>query len=391
MKHSLLASLRSLLGDAYLSLTARPLRTAGMVAGIILGVASATAAVIIADTQQVEINKRFDAQRSQFVVIVQNAGSPVPFARSAVAEVERLSPVSSAGEFSIWNESASVSSSSLAAKQSAPLLALTSSGARASETQTVAGLPISAVDRMSKRNVAWVGVQLARRLGITMRSPSTVVILGRRLTVAGLVRNSGGFGYVDTSVIVSSMLARSELGPGNTIRFLAHVRPGSAAAVASYALAVLDPVKARELANATPPDGRILVGHVVSDLRRIGVALSLLVGLIGMLTVANTLSMAVTQRSRELGLRLAMGWTGRRLASLIITESAVAGVAAAVIGCASGMLGAWIWCQVQGWQLIVPPLLAVVAVCAATTASILGGLLPARRAAAVSPLEALRS
>jgi putative ABC transport system permease protein len=391
MRQRLVSTLRSLLGDAYLSLTARPLRTAGMVAGIVLGVAAATAAVIIADTQQVEINKRFDAQRSQFVVLQQNGGSSATFPRVAVGEVEALSPVSSAGEFSIWNESAPVSTSGFAAKQDAPLLALTSSGGRASDTRTVAGLPISAVDRVPDVDLAWVGVQLAQRLGITMRSPSTVVILGRPFTVAGLVRNVGSFGYVDTSVLVSSTLARKELGPGSTVRFLAHVRPGSAAAVAKYAMAVLDPAKTRQLANATPPDGRILVGHVVSDLRRIGLALSLFVGLIGMLAVANTLSMAVAQRSRELGLRSAMGWSGRRLAGLIITESAVAGLAAALIGCALGMLGAWIWCQLQGWQLIVPPLLALVAVCAAMAASVLGGLFPARRAAAVSPLEAMRS
>lgn len=361
-----------------------------MVAGIVLGVASATAAVIIADTQQVEINKRFDAQRSQFVVLQQNGGSS-PFSRRAVAQVESLSPVSSAGEFSIWNESAPVSTSGLASRQDASVLAITGSGALGSETRTVAGLPIAAVDRVPNLDFAWVGVQLAQRLGITMRSPSTIVVLGRPFTVAGLVTNTGGFGYVDTSVLVSAVLARRELGPGSTIRFLAHVRPGSAGAVAKYAMAILDPAKTRELANATPPDGRILVGHVVSDLRRIGLALSLFVGLIGMLAVANTLSMAVSQRSRELGLRSAMGWSARRLAALIITESALAGVAAALIGCALGMIGAWVWCQAQGWQLIVPPLLALVAVAAATAASVVGGLFPARRAASVSPLEAMRS
>jgi len=390
MQRPRLPPLSPLLTDAYLSLTARPLRTAAMVAGIVLGVASATAAVVIADTQEVQINKRFDAQRSEFVVLQANGDTSREFPARGVAAVARLDPVSAAGEFSIWNESAPVSTTRFVPAQRAPLLAVSASGGIASGTDTTSGISLTAVDRLQRKHLAWIGVTLARRLGITMRTPSTVLIFGRPYTVAGIVRNEFGFTYVDTSVLVSSALARRAYGAGTNVRFLAHVRPGAAGAVARYALAVLDPSKEQRLADATPPDGRLLVGHVASDLRRIGVALGLFVGFIGMVAVANTLSMAVAQRSRELGLRAAMGWSRRRLAGLIIAESAVAGIVAAVIGCGFGLLGAWVWCRIQEWQFIVPPFLGVVVVAAATGASILGGLLPARRAASVSPLEAMR-
>jgi putative ABC transport system permease protein len=147
----------------------------------------------------------------------------------------------------------------------------------------------------------------------------------------------------------------------------------------------------RRLADATPPDGRILLGHVASDLRRIGLALGLFVGFIGMVAVANTLSMAVNQRSRELGLRAAMGWTRRRIGGLILTESLIAGVVAAVIGCGLGLVGALIWCRAQQWQLIVSAALGPIVISAGSLSSLIGGLLPARRAASVSPLEAMRS
>jgi putative ABC transport system permease protein len=99
---SLLRTASRLASDAHLSLVARPVRTAAMVAGIVLGVASTTAAVVVADTQQAQIDKRFDAQRSQFVVLQAQGDTSAPFPREGAAAVAQLGPVSAAGEFS-WN------------------------------------------------------------------------------------------------------------------------------------------------------------------------------------------------------------------------------------------------------------------------------------------------
>jgi putative ABC transport system permease protein len=381
----------AILSDTYLSLTARPLRTTAMVAGIVLGVASATAAVVIADTQQAQINKRFDAQRSPFVVLLANGDTSVGFPAGRVAEVAALEPVADAGEFSIWRDAVGVAASAFAEEERVPLLGATASGLRASQTRTVSGIPVLGVDGLSRRSLVWVGSTLARRLGVRMDLAQTVSLAGRPYTVAGIMRNEAGFGYVNASVVMSSSLARTRYGPGKTVRFLAHVRPGSAGAVAAYARAALDPTGRRRLADATPPDGEILLGHVASDLRRLGLALGVLIGFIGMVAVANTQSMAVSQRSRELGLRAAMGWSRRRIGGLILAESGIAGLVAAIIGCGLGLLGAFVWCRFQGWELIVSPLLGPLLIVGGTLSSLVGGLVPARRAASVSPLEAMRS
>jgi putative ABC transport system permease protein len=380
-----------MLGDAYLSLTARPLRTTAMVAGIVLGVASATAAVVIADTQRAQIDKRFDAQRSQFVVLVANGDTSRAFPAGRVADVEALEPVSAAGEFSIWNDAIPVSANPFTKEERAPLLGATASGLAASQTRTLSGIPLFGVDRLSRRSLVWVGSTLARRLGIRMDLPQTVSVAGRPYTVAGILQNDLGFGYVNASIVMSSALARSRYGPGKTVRFLVHIRPGAAGAVADYARAALDPTGQQRLADATPPDGRILLGHVASDLRRIGLALGIFVGFIGMVAVANTQSMAVSQRSRELGLRAALGWGRGRIGRLILAESGIAGLIAAIIGCGLGLLGAFLWCRVQGWELIVSPVLGPLLIVGGTLSSLVGGLIPARRAASISPLEAMRS
>ena len=389
--HAAGAATAALLADTYLSLTARPLRTSAMVAGIVLGVASATAAVVVADTQRAQIDKRFDAQRSHFVVLVANGDSSHAFPSRRVSEIEALEPVAAAGELSIWNDGVAVATSRFARAARVPLIGATASGLAAAEVRTVSGIPVRAIDRLPGRSLVWVGVALARRLGIRMDLPQTASIASRPYTVAGLLRDDAGFGYVDDAVVMASALARVRYGPGKTVRFLAHVRPGAAGAVAEYARAALDPTGQRQLADATPPDGRILLGHVTSDLRRIGLALGLLVGLIGMVAVANTQSMAVSQRSRELGLRAALGWSRRRIGRLILAESGIAGLLAAILGCGLGLLGAFVWCRLQGWQLIVSPSLGPLVVAGGTLSSLVGGVLPARRAASISPLEAMRS
>jgi putative ABC transport system permease protein len=130
---------------------------------------------------------------------------------------------------------------------------------------------------------------------------------------------------------------------------------------------------------------------VPADLRTIGIALGGFVGFDGMIMVANTMSMTVSQRSRELGLRGALGASPGQIRSLILTESAIAGLVAAVIGAGVGTAVAWGWAGIHDWLLIDSPWLAPALILAGTAASILGGLIPAHHAATISPLTAMRS
>jgi len=209
--------------------------------------------------------------------------------------------------------------------------------------------------------------------------------------VAGIVRARPGFDYINTSLVVGRHTGVALVPAGRTVRVIVGVRPGSAAAVADYALAALDPTKTLGLVDVTPPDGKILLGGVTTDLKLIGLALGGFVGLIGAIMVANTMSMSVVQRTRELGLRSAMGWTPARIRRLILLESGAAGLFAAVVGCSVGLALALAWAAINAWQPIVSRSLPAIVVLTGTAAAIVGGILPAHRASHVSPLDAMRS
>jgi len=393
--------MRFLIHDATWSLLLRPGHTIGMVSGIMLGVASALAAVVIADTQQAQVNLQFDLQRSTHAIV--KAGSPTEagFSTEQVSRAARLDPVSSIGEFSIWISSARVTRSTGTTASTAPVIVADPGGVQATHTLLTEGADLQLLTAAEPLRAAWLGKQLADDLGV---SPATnaapgapvtdaqVIVDGVPYSVAGIVTNRGGFGYVDHAVVISRPTAVTTLGgAGDNVRLVAHVRPGSAGAVARYLVYAADPSANLNLDDVTPPDGERLLGRVGADLRTIGTALGLFIGLVGMIAIANTLMMSVHQRRRELGLRSAIGWSRQRIGLLILTESGAAGLVAGVIGSGLGLAAAASWCWLHNWTLVMFPGLPALITTAGVAASLLGGTIPALRAASSSPMEAMRS
>ncbi len=386
-----------LAADAAASLLRRPWHAIGMMSGITLGVASAIAAVVIADTQQAQIDLRFDLQRSDHVVVQAESAPREGFSPDQVRLVAGLEPVSSVGEFSNWSEGEPVTRSIASTTTTVPVIVADEGGLKASGTEVVNGASADLLSDPRQTAIAWVGKDLSKKLGVGpvdgwMSTDPQIVVAGHSFSVAGIVANSGGFEYVENSVILSRAAAISTVGGnGRNVRLVAHVRPGSASAVARYTVRTVDPSSELTMVDKTPADGKKLLGDVGGDLRRVGAALGAFVGLVGMIAIANTLMMSVHHRLRELGLRSAMGWSRRRIGLLVLAESGIAGLVAGVLGTALGLAAAAGWCWFQGWTLIMPTFLPIVVLAGGVAASLVGGLLPALRAASISPLTAMRS
>ncbi|MBO9521905.1 MAG: ABC transporter permease [Nocardioidaceae bacterium] len=385
--------------DAARALIQRPMHTLAMIAGVMLAVASATAGVVVADTQQARIDLRFDLQRSDHVVIQADDLPPAGFPAQQLRRLVALEPVTAAGELSIWDHSARVSRSIPDTPVTSNVVVADVGGLAAAGVLGRSGAPLELISATSGAPVAWIGDRLAARLGVAPATGSPgagqdaqILVDGTPLSVAGVVSAPSAFGYLSGAVVVSRATAVEHVsGAGENMRVVAQVRPGAAKAVGGYATQALDPQGDAGLRDLTPPDGEILKSNVASDLRRIGMALAVVIGLVGMLTAANTLIMSVYQRRRELGLRSAMGWSRRKIGALLLAESALAGLLAGVLGVGLGFAGAAIWCEVQDWELIIEPLLPVVVLAGGVLASLVGGLLPALKAASISPLTAMRS
>ena len=116
-------------------------------------------------------------------------------------------------------------------------------------------------------------------------------------------------------------------------------------------------------------------------------SISLLVGGIG---IMNIMLVSVTERTREIGIRMAVGARGSDVLKQFLVESTVMSVVGGLIGVAVGWLGALLLRLVTGWQTVVSPQTVVVALVFSATVGIFFGYYPARKAAALNPIEALR-
>ena len=118
-----------------------------------------------------------------------------------------------------------------------------------------------------------------------------------------------------------------------------------------------------------------------------GVAtISLLVGGIG---VMNLLLLSVTQRTREIGLRMALGARAADIARQFVVEGLLLCALGGVLGAAGGVLCAHALQGFFGWSAVVSPLSATLAVIVAIALGIGSGLYPASKAAQLDPILAL--
>jgi putative ABC transport system permease protein len=116
-------------------------------------------------------------------------------------------------------------------------------------------------------------------------------------------------------------------------------------------------------------------------------AVSLLVGGIG---IMNIMLVSVTERTREIGLRMAIGAKGRNILAQFLTESLVLAASGGIIGVILGITTTQLLAHRFGWSIPVRPAVILVAVGFSCLVGVGFGLFPARKASRLDPIEALR-
>ncbi len=116
-------------------------------------------------------------------------------------------------------------------------------------------------------------------------------------------------------------------------------------------------------------------------------AISLLVGGIG---IMNIVLATVMERTREIGIRRAIGARRREIMRQFLTESVLISAGGGLLGVGCGFLLAWLISQTAEWRTIVTPASVVIAFGVSVAVGVLFGIYPAFKASHVNPIEALR-
>jgi len=217
----------------------------------------------------------------------------------------------------------------------------------------------------------------------------TINLFGRDFTITG-VYETGSF-ITDAGAFMSLSTLQNLTNNDNQVSNIAvKIDENANATQVGKAIETEYP---NELSTTTAAS---MAGRMNSALNTIDTAnwaISLLAIIIGGVGVVNTIVMSVFERTREIGVLKAVGWKEKRILGMILGESVVLTLIAAVIGTVLAVIGVVIILSVYFGGTIEPsfaPDIFIRAFIVAFVVGIIGGLYPAYRASQLSPTEALR-
>lgn len=128
--------------------------------------------------------------------------------------------------------------------------------------------------------------------------------------------------------------------------------------------------------------------NVITSVVTIIAAISLLVGGIG---VMNIMTVSVTERTREIGIRKSLGAKTSSIMVQFLAEAAILTFTGGIIGIVQALLLSFIICKAIEFPFVVNPLLILIVVTISTSIGLFFGIYPAKRAAKLDPIDALRT
>jgi putative ABC transport system permease protein len=241
--------------------------------------------------------------------------------------------------------------------------------------------------------VAVLGAQAASLLGVDRIYPGERIWLGGMwFYLAGILKPAALAPEIDDAVLVGFPAAERWLGfDGHPTEIYVRSVTSQTAAVQSVLAATANPESPNEV-NVSQPSSALTAradaqGALNSLFLGLG-AVSLLVGAVG---VANIMLIGVLERRSEIGLRRSLGATKGQIRTQFLAEAILLALLGGAAGVTAGAISTIVYAHVKHWTAVVPVSGWVGGLAAAVLIGAVAGLLPAIRAARLSPTEALRT
>jgi len=226
-------------------------------------------------------------------------------------------------------------------------------------------------------------------------------IRGVTFTVTGVMEPKGAgppFGDRDDAVFVPLTTAQYRLFGVTYVRSI-YVQVGNAGDMTTVQQAVTNLLRTRHRLSPGRDDDFIIRSQadIIQAFTGVAQTMTLLLGgvaavalIVGGIGIMNIMLVSVTERTHEIGIRKAVGARRSDILLQFLVESATIGVTGGIIGIAVGILGSRLITQLAGWATLLSAQAIVLAFAFAVAVGVFFGLYPARRAAMLDPIEALR-
>jgi putative ABC transport system permease protein len=398
-------------GVALSALGANRLRSCLTMLGIVIGIAAVIAMVALGRGAQESVNARIASLGTTLISVTpgqaRGAGRVASSTDRAPLTLDDATAIEDRATYVLAVQpemSRSLQVQYGSANTSTSVVGATSNYLLVRKFSIGAGRMFTSTEDSGRRRVAVLGSQVAADLGVSAADAlvgEQVRIAGIQFQVVGVLASKGqggGFANPDDQVLVPIQTARYRLIGNDRLRSINLL--ATSEADIPLTMADVQGILRREHRLRPGQDADFTIRNQADFLNTLGettqvftyllagiAAVSLLVGGIG---IMNIMLVSVTERTREIGVRKALGATHANILLQFLIEAVVLCMLGGVVGIALGAGAAIVMRHTLHWSTSVGAPSVLIATLFAAAVGILFGVWPARRAAALDPIVSLR-
>jgi len=380
---------------ASVGLRTRRARAALSALGIAIGVAAIVAVLGLSSSSQAGLLEEIERLGTNLLIVTNGqsfAGNTAELPLAAPAMIARIYPVEHVAQ--TGKVSGSVYRSPLIPSVETNALEIHAASLNLLQALNIAvtqGRYLNAAT--ATEPVVVLGPAAAQRLGIDRIYPGERIWLDDQwFYPVGIIGSSTLTPELEDDVLVGFPAAKRYLdfnGHPNTIYVRA--QDSQVAAVQSVLADTANPEAPNEVDVSLPSATLQARAKTQSALNGLFLGLGAVALLVGAVGVANIMIISVLERRSEIGLRRALGATKGQIRAQFLSEAILLSLGGGAAGIAAGIAATAVYAATKHWTVVIPTLAWAGGFGAALLIGALAGLLPAIRAARLSPTEALRS
>jgi putative ABC transport system permease protein len=384
-----------LLRIATVGMRSRRLRAALSALGIAIGIAAMVAVLGISESSRAELLASLDRLGTNLLTIQAGsgfglgAGGGLP--ETAEAMLKRIEPVQSVSSVTVVDANVRRTDLVPETRTGGITVQATDPGLKATlRAELAQGEWLDGARK--ELPVVVLGAVAAERLGITDISGAPMVWIGDTwFTVIGVLQPVELSPDLDRAALIGEEIAKSTFATSSSPGTIyLRTDPEVIDEVRQVVPATANPAEPDTVEVSRPSDALEAKAAASTAFTSLFLGLGAVALLVGGVGVANVMVIAVLERRTEIGLRRALGATRRHVSVQFLTEALLL---SGIGGFAGVLLGAAVaagYSLFRGWEIRIPPGGLAAAAVSSVLIGALAGLYPARRAARLSPTEALR-
>ncbi|MDA8345602.1 MAG: ABC transporter permease [Thermaerobacter sp.] len=385
--------LRESLRMAWRSLVAGKLRAFLTMLGIIIGVGAVIALISIGQAATSSVTSQVQALGSNLITVtpIRSSGAVLypqdaQWLKQVVPQISQDAPLLTGSVTALYGSKTYTTT----------VMGTTPPSLKIQGRTLAEGRYLVPSDITFRRRVAVIGQTVVQNL-FPGQNPlgQTIEANGTPLVVVGVLKASGGaFGANQDDVILTPVTTAEEIV--NTTQISAIIAEARSSSVAPLAVAQIEAVMNHRFQNQNAANV-LSQDQILSTLSTITSTLTLMLGgiagislLVGGIGIMNIMLVTVTERTREIGLRKAIGAKRSAILLQFLVESSILSLIGGAIGALLGSGGASILSHALGWQSGVNGPAVILALVFSLAVGMVFGIWPAMRASRLDPIEALR-